>query len=137
MIHFKRGNRLGFTLLELLIAITIVAILAAVAVPTYLNYVRKAQASELVQFADGLKPAVNVCIQELGTATGCSEGANGIPTVTVPTDSEITAASISDGVITVNNATLTLDYVLTGTPQGDTVNWAASGSICTNNLIKC
>ena len=42
----RRTNQKGFTLMELMVVIVIVAILAAVAVPLYLNYVKDATRTE-------------------------------------------------------------------------------------------
>ena len=43
------GDKLGFTLLELMIVVVIVAIFAAIAIPSYQQYIRKAEASKVNQ----------------------------------------------------------------------------------------
>lgn len=43
MMNKKRTNKQGFTLVELIVVITIVGILACILVPSIINYVRKAQ----------------------------------------------------------------------------------------------
>ena len=44
--QLKRKFQEGFTLVEILIVVVIVGILAAIAIPTYFNYVQKAYASD-------------------------------------------------------------------------------------------
>jgi type IV pilus assembly protein PilA len=52
------NNQQGFTLIELMIVVAIIAILAAIAISQYQDYVIRSQVSEGVSLADGMKTAV-------------------------------------------------------------------------------
>lgn len=75
----KIGYQAGFTLIELLIAIAIVGILVAIAIPSYSRYTRRAHYVEVVQAAAPFKLGVAECYQVMGDLADCQAGENGVP----------------------------------------------------------
>lgn len=53
MAHNKPNkNQSGFTLVEIMVTVAIIGILASIAIPSYTNYIRRAQISEAIGFAN-------------------------------------------------------------------------------------
>ena len=55
---YTMQNQKGFTLIELMIVVAIIAILAAIAISQYQDYVIRSQVSEGSSLADGMKTAI-------------------------------------------------------------------------------
>ncbi|MDP1997021.1 MAG: prepilin-type N-terminal cleavage/methylation domain-containing protein [Gallionella sp.] len=113
----------GSTLIELMIVVAIIGILAAVAIPAYSDYTKKAKATELVQGSAALKTAVEICIADEGvapggTATTCAgSGAGGVP------------ANLPDAGATGIDGSATAATFLVGTKYVGAKQVAANGTI--------
>ncbi len=75
----------GFTLIELMIAVVVVSILAAIALPAYTNYVKRGKISEATTNLSGLRVSMEQYYQDNRTYQNAAGTACGVAMPTSPT----------------------------------------------------
>ncbi len=141
-----RKQQQGFTLIELLIVVAIIGILAAIAIPSYQNYTRKAKFTEVVNALAPYKLGVEGCLQDTGDILQCGPGSNGIPANTTVAAGRVAAgagvsAVANPIVLTATAANIDavvngLTFTLTGTPgaagASNSITWVKGGTCATS-----
>jgi type IV pilus assembly protein PilA len=125
----------GFSLIELMIVVTILGILATLAIPSYQSYTQRARFAEVITATNLYKTAVSLALQQGIPLAELSTGKNGIPPAPKSTKN-LASIKVESGVITsvgtdlVNHTT----YILK--PNADGSQWTMSGSCLKNGYCN-
>jgi len=91
-------NQKGFTLIELMIVVAIIAILAAIAISQYQDYVIRSQVSEGSSLADGVKTAVGEFVNNRGSYPAVNNSA-GLAAAASIKGEYVSSVTITNGLI--------------------------------------
>lgn len=136
---FKKSS--GFSLMELLIALVIVGILTAIAIPTYNHYSKRAYFSELLLALHPYRVAVIQCYIVVGDVTKCDAGKYYIPNNLSDGKGNIKSITVSKGEITIvpnakNGLSEKDDYTLKPEIKNERIHWQTSGGAVKAGLAK-
>jgi len=128
----------GFTLIELMVVIGIIAILNAIGIPAYQNYLRKAALTDMLQTFMPYRTAIELCALDHGGTTECDGGSNGIPSPA--TSRYVSGMEVVQGTVTLTGQESLNGLSVTLKPVWDTENgitgWQRTCAIASDSGLK-
>jgi prepilin-type N-terminal cleavage/methylation domain-containing protein len=126
-VYSSRFMSNGFSLIELMIVVSLIGILAAMAVPSYQHYAKRTRFAEVITSTELYKTAVTLALQEGAPLEELSSGEHGIPEEIKPSK-HIQSIKVAHGVITALATSLLEGATYVLKPNQDGSAWLMSGS---------
>lgn len=131
----QRKHILGFSLIELMIVVTILGILAAFALPSYRDYVKRARFAEVMTATAPYKTAVALGLQKGVSLSELNLGTHGIPKAPKP-NSNLESLVVNEGVITATATAAAGGYTFILSPKSDGSEWLTEGTCKAANMCS-
>jgi prepilin peptidase dependent protein D len=124
----------GFTLIELMVVIAIIAILSAIGVPAYQRDIQKGAMTDMLQVMTPYKLAVELCVLDGGAPAGCNAGSKGIPAG--GTSRYVSAVKVSQGVISLTGTQTLQGLTVALTPTQNASGLTRWTRQCTSDNVN-
>ena len=137
-----KNTQKGFTLIELMIVVAIIAILAAIAIPAYQDYLIRSQVSEGAVLADGSKTALAEFYANKGAfpTTNASAGLAAAGSIKGQYVSQVDVSTAGKIIATYSGAKAntkiqTKTLIFSAVTNGGSIEWHCTGGTVDNKYL--